>query len=514
MRSFRSAYTALVVVVLPFGSALSSQESPPLTPPAVREVDIRDAGFATWRDGGADGLVASPFVLLGERYAVLVQSAVVRGRPNAASRLRDAINSCAAEFSLGEAAQSKLVAERAFQESDRAVAGHVLVALTIVPLGAQRVACAVGPTQEQSLLEFGVEFGRDPTSVFDRDAGSVIVEVGGTPVEPTLIARAAIRKIALGGYVGGSGQYAIRVYLPLEALVPAGAASDSVRLLIGNLVDEEPTAMLLPPALVHELRRELLGWRARRLAVATSFPPDMPVSLPRPTDPLLQNAHDRYQMGAFAEASVAAILRLDARTIGVDDRTSALMQLGITFASVDDVAAARLMFRSALEREPCLHLPATVAARYRVLLDAVRPVHRCTPIGALRIVRAGVVPGGVQRTFYDDRGIGIAQVMAMTGSAVAFVLLREVASRSYEEYRNSTTILASRYAKANQQRTLANIAVMAIWTSYAWPVARGLWEERRLARRLPSLVNYGASVRDAVSLEPASRGVGLAVFFF
>ena len=492
--------------------SVAAQERQQVQSPAR---DPRDAGFDAWRVGGADGLFAPPLVLPGERYQILVQSAALRNRPSTSQSLQEAIAACAAAgFDVGSQERQSLVQSRAFQQVDQSVAGMPMVALTIVPLGKSDASCTNSPAQEQSLLEFGIEFGFDTLGLPERDAHSVEVYVGNRRVQPTAEARALLKKVGPEGYVGANGLSAIRLYLTLDALLPQGTGNATLRLLIFNGQDSAATEMVVHDAVVRELRRELVAWSARRLEMTSEYPPEMPIAVPTPRDPLLRAAHASYERGDYAAASVAALQRVDARGLTRDDRTSGLMQLGLTFAAAGEEAAARVMLREAMMAEPCLRLPAAVPARYSAMLDEYRRPYRCEPVAFGRILKASVVPGGITRALYPERGIGAPQIFAVTVTAVAAVALRISTNSMYAEYQDEIRDSANElYEIASERNQLANMAAVAFWASYAWPVVRTAIEERRFERRLSGLTNYGSS-SPRVSVTPSTQGVGLAIHFF
>lgn len=456
----------------------------------------------------------APFVVRGSRYTVLIHSAVARERRSTVETLGAAVRRCGALLPLNDAAQTGLVVSRAFQDFEQAVAGRPLVALTIVPVGTQPVDCKTDPAETQALLEFGIEFGADTLGSPASDAGALTVEVDGVPVVPTMVGRAPMRKVAPDNYVGGNGLHSLRVYLSLEDLAPRGSARSGVRLNVRNLQDSIPTTIAIPDDLVSELRRELIGWRARRLAGGASMASDMPIAVPTPSDEFLREAHQAYVARSYTDASTGAIARLAGAELSKSDRLSANMQLGLTFAGSGDVAAARVLFREAILLEPCLRLPSSVASLYRALLDEMRPVARCEAVDTRRVVRAGLIPGGVDRSLYPARGIGLDQMFAMGGALAASVILRGSARSLYEEYQAGFRDPAAAYERAIQRNTMANIAAVAFWGAYAWPVVRAIRTERRRARELPELTNYGGLRAPRVSVEPARGAVGLSVYFF
>lgn len=489
----------------------------PLRPEGAVPREAQDAGFAAWRDAGASGTVVAPFVAKGQRYRVLVQSAVAREREGAAESLARVVVACGASLELDDAAQRRVVAERAWQSFDAAVTGAPLVALTIVPAQGRPVPCDE-PDAEALALEYALGFGRDTLSHPDRDALGVEVLVGGASVRPVLVGRTLVTKLAPGGYVGPDGNHAVRVYLDFAALAPQGRAAPTLAVRVWNRTDSLPEVIELPAALTDELRRELLPWRVRRLTTAGASTAALPVPLPEPRDAELREAYRSYQAGAYADASLAALARVGAKRIRPEDRATARLQVGITLAALGDAAAARTLMRDALEDDRCAWLPPTVAASIRAPMDAVTERDappRCTAVSTVRVVSYGLVPGLAQRRLEPDRrAAGLYPVLGTASSIALWVLFSARADDIYEEYLDAFLTPEDSYRRAQGARNIANGAAVAAWVAWGGSVLHAVMRERRFERRLDAWEAVNAPATRRASVGPSRSGAGLAIYFF
>jgi hypothetical protein len=499
--------------------SLGAQAVPPvpLQPEGVAPRDARDAGFAAWREAGASGIVVAPFIATGSRYRVLVQSAVAREREGAAESLARAVVACGSELGLNDATQRRVVAERAWQPFDALVEGRPLVALTIVPRQARPIPCR-DPDADELTLEFAIGLGRDTLSHPDRDATAVEVTVGGETVQPVLVGRALVSKLAPGGYAGPDGNHALRIYLDFDALAPQGSAAPTVEVRVWNRADSLPEVIALPAELTDELRRELLPWRVRRLTTAGAATAALPVPLPEPRDATLREAYRSYLAGAYADASLAALARVSAKRIRREDRATARLQVGITLAALGDAAAARTLMRDALTDDRCAWLPPDVGASIRSAMDAVTTdaaPPRCTAVSTARIVTYGFVPGLAQRRLEPDRrAAGLYPVLATASSIALWTLFSARADDIYEEYLDAFLTPEDSYRRAQGARNIANGAAVAVWVAWGGSVLHAVVRERRFERRLEAWDAVNAPATRRASVGPSRSGVGLAIHFF
>lgn len=497
----------LLLLLLPIN--LDAQATASSADPA----DARDAGFAAWRDSVGRG-TTDYLVPPSGRVRVLVRSALARDRAPADSLLALALRECADVLGLGDASQRAVVGNRAWQTQETALRGLPRVALTIIPSEAQSLPCAASPRLSDVLVENGVLLGSDTLAHRRNEVATVEVLLGDDVADGIAVALEPVRKLSLGGYVGGNGLHAARLYLRFEDLVRAteGSRTGTLRLRISDGQGLTDT-LDLDPRLLESLIAELLPWRARR-AVAATADPALPLPLPAPRDATLRESRLRYESRAWSEATVIALQRRDARGLSRDDRTAARMQAAVTFAGTGDVAAARVLFREALAAEPCVALPAASPAPMRALMDAERPEARCEAVPSSRLLVAGLVPGRIWSRYYGERGFPLVELLALAGTGVASVMLHTEATRRHDAYLRAIQNADVLYSEAQTLRTGGNVMAAAFWISYVWPTIRAIREERNFARRLPALASYGADPAPPARIEPSSRGLGVAIYFF
>jgi hypothetical protein len=474
----------------------------------------RDAGFAAWRDSAQAGITERITPPSG-RLRVLIRSAVARDRAPSDSLLARALAECSDILELDEPSQRSVVASRAWQAQDAAVRGLPRVAITIVPSEAAQLACTANPRLGDVLLENGVLVGNDTLAHPRNQVGTVQVLLGDVVADGVTVTRAPVRKLSLGGYVGGNGLDAARLYLRFEDLVRATETSrrGTVRLLIGNGQGLTDT-LDLDPLLLRSLITELMPWRARRVATAPSVDPALPLPLPAPKDAELRAARERYEARAWGEATVRALGRRDARGLSRDDRTTARMQAAVTLAGTGDAAAARMLFRETFADEPCVALPTSSPVQMRELMDAERPEARCFAIPTSQLVTTGLVPGRIRMRYYGERGFPLLELLILSTAGVSSLVFHGAAEQRHSEYLREINNPDGVYSEVQSLRAGGNVMAAVFWAAYAWPTIRAVREERRFDRRLPRLTSYGSETPRAARIEPSTRGLGLAVYFF
>jgi hypothetical protein len=505
----RCACTAALFLLLA-PAVLAAQGAAPNADPDA----ARDAGFAAWRDSVSAGTTARITPPSG-RLRVLVQPATARDRAPSDSLLARALAECSDLLELSEESQRAVVATRAWQAQDAAVRGLPRVSITIVPSEAASLACSANPRLADVLLEHGVLVGNDTLAHPRNQVATVQVLLGGVAAEGVAVTREPVRKLSLGGYVGGNGLHAARLYLRFEDLVRATELSrrGTVRLLIGNGQGLTDT-LDLDPLLLRSLTAELLPWRARRVATAPAIDPALPLPLPAPADTELRAARERYASRTWGEATVRAIGRREMRGLSRDDRTTARMQAAVTFVGTGDAAAARMLFREALADEPCVALPMSSPAQMRELIDAERPEARCVAISSSQLVKTGLVPGRIRTRYYGERGFPLVELVVLAATGVSSWMLHAEAETRHAAYLRAINNADEIYSEVQTLRLGGNMMAAAFWAAYAWPTIRAIREERQFDRRLPGLTSYGSEMSRAARIEPSTKGVGLAVYFF
>ncbi len=509
---------AAALLALAFAAPMRAQaprerpQWPPFAPPADFVPDPRDAGFAEWLAAGAGGRVVAPILLSEGRYRVLIQSAVARHQPAAGPEaLRRALAVCALDFRIPREAQDQLIAERAWQAFDAVMDGVPAVAITIVPAEPRPTRCFNDDSVRKVLVGYGIATGSDALGHARNDALGIGVFVGDREVAPVLVARRLVTKLAPSGFIGPDGLHNLRVYLPFDAFAPSGAAPPRMRFEVWNAEDDGPTVIEIPPEIVRELQRELMQWRIRRLAMSAPVPQGLPISLPAPRDNLLQQSRQSFLAGAYVDATASALNRLDSRFVVLDDRTSALMQVGLTFAGLGDEAAARVVLREALEREPCLSLPISAPTEFLALIKDLRPIARCEAASLGQILRLGLIPGRAQRRLRPENASAGFLPAALTGAAaVSSIVLHlrvDKLVREYETDRRNPHVAFNKAAEAHATANTVGAVAYGIW---AVSVVEVIINERRRGRNARRMTNYGADA-PAVSIGPAPRGVGLSI---
>ncbi|MHB1298291.1 MAG: hypothetical protein ACYC0B_07170 [Gemmatimonadaceae bacterium] len=479
--------------------------------------DERDEGFAAWRDSVASKSVVAPYAMMGGRFDVLIQSAVAREGTDRIEHLRRGVAACAPLSGLSTDEQRRLVEDHAWREFDAAVEGMPLIAITIAPTPARRAYCAGVVRAELGLLEHGIRFGIDTLADPRHDAWAVEILVGEERIRPALVARAPVTKVAPESYIGTDGLHALRVYLAFDALdgLAPGTPNLPVLRLQISTIDSAPETVEIPQEVIEDILREMLPWRARRLATASRGHRDLPVSLPEPRDALLLAAHRRYLAGDYADATATALARLDARQIRSADRTSARMQAGLTFAGHGDEAAARMLLGDAIAHEPCLTLPAAAPSAFRALLEDVRPSARCEAVSGWQVARMGLIPGRAQRRLHPERrGAGFFPLVITTGLGVTSILMHKRADEVRRQYEQNFVDPAGAFARANEAHRKANRVGAATYAVWGGSIIQAILHERRLARGTAEVRDYGANAARPVRVGAASQGLGLSISFF
>jgi hypothetical protein len=243
--------------------------------------------------------------------------------------------------------------------------------------------------------------------------------------------------------------------------------------------------------------------------------PDLPVALPEPRDAELREARRSYLAGAYVDASALVLARLNNQRLRASDRTTAELQIGLTFAGLGDAAAARVVVRNALDREPCLRLPESAPVAFKALLDEVRPSYRCEPVAPMEVLRLGLIPGRAQKLLAPERPDAGFIPMALTATvALASVALHLKADQLRRDYEREIHNPVGAFEKARDAHVIANQVGALTYAVWGATVVEAVLSERRRGQRAAAVRDYGASATPRVSIAPATRGLGLSVTFF
>ncbi|MBX3174729.1 MAG: hypothetical protein KF709_09970 [Gemmatimonadaceae bacterium] len=485
---------------------------PPIEPPSSISWDSRDAGFAAYRAAGAGGVVAAPFLHEGKQYLALVQSAVSRGRPGFADSLLKALERCSERLRLDAPYLARAVEGRAFQSFEQATAGQPLVSITIVPVPTRRSGC-IEKKSERLVVEAGLITSMDTLGLASQDAKSVEVFVGSTRVEPALVGSAAITRLA-PAYVDQDGLFALRVYLSAENLAPRDSTPPVLSLKVYNAEHDVPEVIAFKEELTDLLRRELLAWRAQRLATATGRT-GFAVALPPPENVALRESRSSFEAGAYSDATAQAVARLAGRRLSSADRVTSGLQVGLTFAELGDEAAASMALRKVMEEEPCLALPAGAPSTTKRLMEEVRPPARCEPWPLGEVAVLGLVPGRAHRRLRADySGSGVMPAALVLGTAIGSVALHLNADRLRKEYEAVVGDPSAEFETARSAHELANVVGVATYVVWGATIAHALWQESRYAKRIASMQVYASDAQRRVSVGVAPRGLGFSISFF
>lgn len=509
-----------VLIGLTVGLAFRAEAQPtrPSLPPAAPAgpvaIDPRDDGFAAWLREAPPG---EPVIhrLSNARYVAIIESARWRGDGTLWAARAGAIERCAAEQGTAPARVAELVGTSSWGAFDEAVGSAPLIVITVVPRLGFAARCAVAsdaPFAPDALLAAGIQVAADTIAHAANDVSTVELLNGDSEILPALRGRVAMQRLAPDGYAGGDGSSAVRLYIPIDALV----TDDPTRLLtlrVWNDSRVEPELIELPTRVIRELWRELLPWRAARLQSAEST--GLPVPVPAPRDRGLAQTHAAYLDGRAIEAAQALALRFLEEDVPSSDQLTARMQLGLTFAGHRDSAAALTLLGEALESEPCLTLPEAAPAEFRALLERVRPDSRCDAVSLGTVLRLGVVPGRAQRRLYPERrGAGIVPAVLTGGAAIGSVVLYLGAREKAAAYRSARSDAAAAYLLAEDARSTANLAAAATYLIWGSSIVHAVWKEHRLARRTASVRDYGSLSGRPISIGAAPNGLGLAIHLF
>jgi hypothetical protein len=97
---------------------------------------------------------------------------------------------------------------------------------------------------------------------------------------------------------------------------------------------------------------------------------------------------------------------------------------------------------------------------------------------------------------------------------VSSLVFHGAAEQRHSEYLREINNPDGVYSEVQSLRAGGNVMAAVFWAAYAWPTIRAVREERRFDRRLPRLTSYGSETPRAARIEPSTRGLGLAVYFF
>lgn len=452
----------------------------------------------------------APLVYLSPRYRATLEA--VRSGDARDAALREALESCPDLPRLPDdlAARVSHIRGAAPLQTREDASGQIVLSVTPAPNGS--VACTSASATGWFTSQ-GVQVQWEPVSSPSNTVGTVTVKLGERELSAAATAQRPLVVFSADGSIGTDGLSAMQLLLSFDALIAAGAPRAPLHIDIASQEGSEVTRITVPARVITSLLESLLPGRVA--SANGSGGAGLVPRLPAPAAAQLAEVHAAYAADRHQDAALAALTSLADAGIARSDRTNLYAHVGASLAVLGDANASRVAFARALDLEPCLQLADADGSALAALLDAVRPPMRCTPVATRSLVIAGLIPGGAQRArSLTGRSANRYVAALVAGAAVGSFAMHATADRRYDEYLNNVSNPPNRYDKAQSARDAANALGIATWTVWGGAIVVAVIQEQRYRSRLATITRFGADDRRALRIEPATRGLGLALHLF
>ena len=440
-------------------------------------------------------------VLFGKRVSILVGAPRALAQASDSLRLAHALEACPAPIRSGFATAyaSEPSAVRGAASDDRVV-------FVLVPTSSPYWECDA--PFSPALLARGVQILPPNATDPGDDIRAMNVGVRGQLVPRDSFARRPL--VSFGGIPGQpiDRRSQLTTWISAEYFAPDPAghlpevalrveAADSARSEIVRLAGEA----------LRDVWHDLVVARIEKISDAR--PVRAPMHLPLPDDKPLREAHALYSSGQLVPAARIAERRLAADNLSHKDARAARMLIIGTLLAYDDTSAARIVMADVLSDAPCLTLSANQAEAER-LIDAMRPLARCSTPPLRRLLLASLLPGLGYAVAGNRIGTVVAAGLTGAGAVAAWNAARD-GDDAYRRYQaaTSTSEATTAYDDATRSRRFARVAIGYAATAWLITGVTAVFMERVHARAIAQVHDY--DVHPTVGLEPDIHGGGTRV---
>jgi hypothetical protein len=515
----------VLLCALALSSTLQAQGAAtpaPAQPDSVLSPASADAEFAGWlRAQVTAGRTEAPQLVQSGRFEVLALTPMARASLDRDEVFRSMVTLCKEPMQLGDAEAGDINDLHPWKAFDDAAARVPVFTFSILPSQATMVDCGASVAARHAALARGVRFGRNAAYSASNDALRAELWVNGELVTPALVGRVPVTQVAQSR-MQQDGTTQLRLYVAPDRFAPdARGKLPAVELRVWNATDDVPDRIAVPAAVLHQMWRGELRWRAARLANSSAPPVGRPV-LPTPRDAALRSALARLDAGDHRAAAMMAEERLGAGDLREADQRTGRLILGLAFDAEGEEAGARIVISDALAAEPCLTFADAVDARYARLLDSARPPARCTSRPLAIVAASSLVPGLGQVSAGRRVGMALAVAGSMAATFAVAQSKHAKARAAFEDYEAVTgwettpspgTLIANFHGTAQDERNGANTLMMVSAGIWVLAGVEAIAYEYRHKRGLREVQGYGRTA-SRVGLTPIPGGIGISVDLF
>ena len=347
--------------------------------------------------------------------------------------------------------------------------------------------CGGDDLRDQVTITRGLQFLEPSPFTAAEDVLWIELRVGDRAITPTASTRVPLTVLSnRSTRVSAAG--AVRIRIPMASLKPQESGRhDGIHLRVLMADSTKTEEISIPWSSVEPLWHSyLLERNVSASAHAATASARIVLSEFKPsTDADLNAAHRAYRSGDLTSANRFILERLGDPGLKWSDERTARLQLAVSFASLGDTAATRILFAGLLQREPCLTLSPTAPAFARAVITPLsRPRARCSAIPLSQVaLRSAALPG------FGRPGSNVRR--ALVSGAIGAALITGVSQNSqarssfaaYQASRSSSEA-ERHFSRASSARSTARAGYGVAAVVWVASITDALVREFRLSRRL------------------------------
>lgn len=462
-----------------------------------------------------------PVLVQSSRTDLLLDVPSLRDAAGTRARMSALIGGCRRSMRVQPGDSAAAIAADADPFTEDGADGPTIVVLTVLASEGVQIDCGDRALQGRLAASRGLRITGDSSYIDNRDVVRAVVRRGDDELRPVAASRQITRRLTVNGFADARAGF-VRLAFDVAALAPAtDGVLDDLTLEVHYASGGEPDRFAVPWSALRTVWERVVPARAAMRPTRQA-----PMPLPAPSDEQLHAAHAAYTAGDLPRAVAIAMARIPSRNVGRDERRGARVMVGLSLAALGDTAAARVVLSSVLDLDPCFTLASTAPAGARAIVDALRRESaRCTAQSSLVTAARGLVlPGFARPTVGRERLQGALVAGAVVGMVFVGTQANSDARGLYDEYlayqgRNPSQIplppnAPVLYDRAESRRLQAKLFMTIAAVAWTTQLVEGVVSERRHARRLDRVQQYGREAGDrrmslAPILAPGLAGVAV-----
>jgi hypothetical protein len=399
-----------------------------------------------------------PARIEGPGFRVLLVTPATAAAIDQPRSVRALFASCQRELQLFPA--DSLAAQTVHDWDDGASVEPERLTVYVFPRARASVECGGEALRDQVAVTRGLQLLTPSPFTAADDVRRMELRVGDRAIRATVTERVPLTVLSNRG-VQETAVRAMRIRIPIADLSPTATGRlDGIALHVWMADSLKADTIAIPWSTVEPLWHSYLAARSARASAAVRSP------LPP------------YRLPPSSDADLAA---------------------AITFASLSDTTATRVLLAGLLRREPCLTLSETAPAVARaVITPIVRADARCTALPMARVAWRSAVLPGLGRPVRGARAVAQRLLIGgAIGAGLATGVSQNAQARtSYEAYQaaRSSPDASRLFAQATSARSTARAGFVVATLAWGLSMTESVVREWRLSRRLARVRNVAPAL--------------------